>query len=209
MYHNKSDLSLFTLFCYTGFAMYEYNEILPRTYIVLDGEPFECIDSHVFRKQQRKPVNQTKLRNLITGKVVEHAFHQSEKAERADITARKVKYLYNAKNQYWFCEENDPSKRFSVDSLLVGDQIQFIKTNDLVDILEFDERIIGFKFPIKVELRVTDAPPAVKGNTVSGGTKQAKLETGAVINVPLFVDEGDIVRVNTETGEYTERIAKK
>lgn len=200
---------MYIIFCYTAFAMYEYNEILPRTYIVLDGAPYECLTSHVFRKQQRKPVNQTKLKNLITGKVVEHAFHVSEKAEKADITARKVKYLYANKGQYWFCEEKNPSKRFDVAAVLVGDQGRFIKSNDIVDALEFDEQIIGFKIPIKAELRVTDAPPAVKGNTVSGGTKQATLETGAIINVPLFVDEGDIVRVNTETGEYTERIGKK
>ncbi len=188
--------------------MYEYNEILPRTYIVLDGDPYECIASHVFRKQQRKPVNQTKLKNMITGKVVEHAFHVSEKAEKADLTTRKVKYLYNAKGQYWFCEEKDPSKRFSIEPTLVGDQGRFMKANEIVDALEFDERIIGFKLPIKAELRVTDAPPAVKGNTVSGGSKQATLETGAVVNVPLFVDEGDIIRINTETGEYTERVTK-
>ncbi|TSC61861.1 MAG: elongation factor P [Parcubacteria group bacterium Gr01-1014_48] len=189
--------------------MYEYNEIVPRTYIVLDGEPYECIASHVFRKQQRKPVNQTKLKNLITGKVVEHAFHVSEKAEKANITGKKVVYLYNTKGAYWFCDEKDKSNRFSIDVSLVGDQGRFLKTNDTVEALEFDEKIIGFRLPIKVELLVTEAPPAVKGNTVSGGTKQATLETGATINVPLFVDEGDIVRINTETGEYAERVAKK
>lgn len=189
--------------------MYEYNEIIPRTYIVLDGAPYECIASHVFRKQQRKPVNQTKLRNLITGKVVEHAFHVSEKAERADITARKVKYLYTSKGQFWFCEEKNSSIRSSVDASLLGDQGRFVKPNEVIDALEFAEKIIGFKLPIKADLRIADSPPAVKGNTVSGGTKIATLETGAVVNVPLFVEEGDIIRVNTETGEYVERVGKK
>lgn len=189
-------------------AMYEYNEIAPRTYVVLDGEPYECLTSHVFRKQQRKPVNQTKLKNLITGKVVEHAFHQSEKAEQADLTGRSVKYLYKNRGEFWFCEENDPSKRFSVSGDIVGDQGKFIKANTIVATLEFNENIIGFRFPIKTELKVTSAPPAVKGNTVQGSTKQITLETGAIINAPLFINEGDIIRINTETGTYTERVEK-
>ncbi|MAZ41102.1 elongation factor P [bacterium] len=188
--------------------MLEYNEIKEKKYIVLDGEPYEVLSSHVFRKQQRKPVNDAKLRNLISGKVTERSFHQNEKAEEADISKKTIKYLYNNRGEWWFCEESDPSKRFKLEETLVGDQGKFLKENSFVDGLLFNEEIIGLKLPIKVDLKVTDAPPAVKGNTAQGGNKQVTLETGAVISAPLFINEGDVIRVNTESGSYTERAEK-
>lgn len=184
----------------------EYNEVVERRFIVLDGEPYEVISSHVFRKQQRKPVNATKLKNLFTGKVTEHSFHQSEKVEEAEIENRKVKYLYKNKGEYWFCEENDPSKRFNIDESVVGERMRFIKPNSIIELLTFDGRNIGFKFPITVELKVTEAAPAVAGDTVKGGLKTVTVETGAEIQVPMFVNEGDILKINTETGEYRERM---
>ncbi len=186
--------------------MLEYNEIVERKFIILDGTPYEVINSHVFRKQQRKPVNATKLKNFITGKITERSFHQSEKVEEAEIIAREIKYLYTNKGEYWFSEIDDPGKRFQLVAEMVGTQGKFLKQNSIVKSLVFNENIIGLKLPIKVELRVTEAPPAVKGDTVTGGTKQITLETGAVINAPLFVNEGDVIRVNTETEEYTERV---
>ena len=185
--------------------MLEYNEILPKKIILLDGEPYEVLDAHVFRKQQRKPVNQTKLRHYITGKVTEHAFHVSEKVAEAELSSRKVKYLYENKGEYWFCSEKDPSDRFSLSETVLGPGMKFLKANSVVDALVFDERIISIKIPIKVELKVKEAPPAVRGNTAQGGTKQITLETGATVNAPLFINEGDMVRINTEIGEYVER----
>ena len=91
----------------------------------------------------------------------------------------------------------------------MGDQIKFVKEQSDVTALVWNDEIIGIQTPIKVELKVTEAPPAVKGNTAQGGSKQVVLETGAVINTPLFINEGDIVRVNTETGEYVERVSKQ
>lgn len=187
--------------------MLDYNEIKPRKYIVFKGEPFEVVDSHVFRKQQRKPVNATKLRNLITGKVVENSFHQSDKVEEAEIVSRKVKYLYKNKGEIWLSDLDNPKDRFSIEEELAGPAINFAKENSEVEILSFDNEIISFKIPIKTELEVKVAPPAVKGNTAQGGVKQITLETGAVVNAPLFINEGDIVRINTETGEYVERVS--
>ncbi len=186
--------------------MLQYNEITERKFIELDGEPYEVLDSHVFRKQQRKPVNVTKLKNLITGKVSERSFHVSEKVDEADISSKEVKYLYNNKGEWWFCEPNDPSKRFSLPEEILGDGRKFLKENTIINAVVFDEKIIGAKLPIKVELKVTGAEPAVKGDTAKGGNKIVTLETGATILTPLFVKEGDIVRVNTETGEYTDRV---
>lgn len=198
-------------------AMLEYNEILPKKVILLDGEPYEVLDAHVFRKQQRKPVNQTKLRHLITGKVTEQAFHVSEKAEEADLSTKAVKYLYQNRGEWWFCAENNPAERFKLEESLIGSPAKFMKPNMLVEALVFNDpstssgqdKIIGIKVPIKMDLVVKDAPPAVKGNTAQGGTKQITLETGAAVNAPLFVNEGDVVRINTETGEYVERVDKK
>ena len=193
--------------------MLEYNEITERKYIILDGEPWEVLSSHVFRKQQRKPVNATKLRNMLSGRVTERSFHQSEKVEEADISTRKIKFLYQNKGEYWFCEEKDPSKRFELDEAILGVGVRFIKNNTLADALVFNDPdvdgdgiIIGVKTPITVELKVTEAFDAVKGDTATGGSKTVTLETGAVINVPLFVKQGDTIRINTETGEYRERV---
>lgn len=189
--------------------MLEYNEILPKRVILLDGQPYEVLDAHVFRKQQRKPVNQTKLRHLITGKVTEQAFHVSEKVEEADLSTKSVKYLYTNKGEKWFCAEHNPADRFMLSEDTIGAGGQFLKPNSIVEALVFDDEIIGVKLPIKVELKVTEAPPAVKGNTAQGGSKQVVLETGAVISAPLFINEGDIVRINTQEGQYVERVDKK
>lgn len=185
--------------------MLDYNEIKERKYIIVDDEPYEVLSSHVFRKQQRKPVNQTKLRNLISGKVVEKSFHQAEKAEEADIEKTKIKYLYNNKGEYWFCEENNPSKRFSLSENIISG-VKFMKENSLVDAQIFNEEVIGVSLPLKVQLKVTESAPAVKGNTSSGAMKQVVLETGATVNTPLFINEGDIIEIKTETGEYTNRV---
>ncbi len=185
--------------------MLEYNEILPHKYIILDGAPYEVLDAHIFRMQQRKPVNQTKLRNLISGKVTEQTFHQQDKVHEADIQTKEVKYLYTSKGEHWFCEMNDPSKRFKVSAEILGPGIQFIKTNSVVNAIVFDEKIFGVKLPVKVTLKVTEAPPAVKGDTSKGGSKQITLETGATTFAPLFINEGESVIINTETGEYSER----
>ena len=190
-------------------AMLEYNEILKGKVILVGDEPYEVLDAHVFRKQQRKPVNQTKLRHLITGKVTEQAFHVSEKVHEADLSTKSVKYLYANKGEQWFCDEKNPADRFMLSAETIGTGGNFMKPNMLVEALVFDEQIIGIKIPIKMELKVTDAPPAVRGNTSQGGSKLITLETGVTLNAPLFINEGDIVRINTETGEYVERVDKK
>ena len=147
------------------------------------------------------------MRNLKSGKVTEQSFHVSEKVEEAEIENRDVKYLYENRGEYWFCEPEDPAKRFKIDSNLIGQEIKFIKTNSILTGLVFDDEIIGVKFPIKVELKVTEAHDAVKGNTAQGGTKTVVVETGATVNVPMFVKEGETIRINSETGEYAERVS--
>ncbi len=186
-----------------------YNEIKERRFIVLDGEPFEVLSSHVFRKQQRKPQNVTKLKNLITGTVKEHSFHASDKVPEAEIEEQKASYLYCHRDEYWFCETANKSNRFKLPAEQVSEQMSYLSPNSPVTILSFDQRLIGVKIPIKVELKVKEAAPASRGNTVQGGSKRVVLETGKELEVPMFINEGDIVIVNTDSGQYVERASKK
>jgi elongation factor P len=186
-------------------AMLDYSEITERKYIVFNDEPWEIITSHVFRKQQRKPVNAVKMKNLITGKVTEQSFHVSEKVEEAEIDKIEAKYLYANRGEFWFCDPTNPSDRFQISEAILGNRGKFIKPNTIIKVLKFGDITIGIDMPIKVELKVVEAHAAVKGNTAQGATKTVKLETGAEINVPMFIKEGEIIKVNTETGEYTER----
>ena len=193
-------------------ATLDYNEITNRKIVIIDDEPFEVLSSHVFRMQKRKPVNQTKLRSLISGRMMERSFHAAEKVDEADITTRTVKFLYMNRGEFWFCELNDPSKRFSLSGDVVGESGNYLKANTEVDLkiftLDEEDKIIGVKVPIKMELLVKEAPPSIKGDTAQGGNKVVTLETGATVNVPLFINQGDIIRINTETGEYVERVTK-
>lgn len=188
--------------------MLNYNELRPGICIVLDGQPYAVLEFKFLRMQQRKPVAQTKLKNLITAKVVEKTFQQTDKLEEAEIKKRPIKYLYSNRGEFWFCEEKDASKRFKLDESMVSDYANLMKPNSIVEVIVFNDKIIGVNLPVKVELKVVEAPPSTKGNTAQGGTKQVKLETGAVINAPLFINERDVVRVNTQTREYVERVEK-
>ncbi|MFA6797647.1 MAG: elongation factor P [Candidatus Paceibacterota bacterium] len=190
-------------------AILDYSEATERKIILYEGQPYEVLSSHVFRKQMRKPVNATKLKNLITGKITEVSFHQSEKIAEADVEYKDAKFLYKNKNELWFCDPKNPSDRFNISETLIGNPAKFMKENSVVETLVFNEKVIGVKLPIKVDLKVTEAPYAVKGDTSSGGTKQITLETGAIINAPLFITEGETISVNTETGDYVSRVGNK
>jgi len=192
--------------------MLSYNELRPGHIILLDKQPCVVLEYEFLRMQQRKPVSRTKLRNLITGSVRAETFHVTDTVEEADLDYKKIKFLFKKPNrqantnEFWFCEINNPANRFELDEEVIGDKVKFIKENSEVDALLFDEKIIGIKIPIKVELKVVDAPPAVKGNTATGANKQITLETGLVVNAPIFIEEGESVVINTEKSEYVERV---
>ena len=194
-------------------AILQYNEIRPGKFIVHDGEPYEVIDSHVARTQMRKPQNQTKLRSMLSGRVISVSFHAADKANEADIDKKPIKFVYANKGEFVFCEVNDASKRFNLTENIIGPGAKFLKSNILVDALMFtddedESKIIGVKLPIKIDYRVKEAPPAVKGNTAQGANKDVILENGLVVQTPLFINEGDIVIVNTDSGEYVGRSEK-
>lgn len=185
--------------------MLSYSELKIGTYFIMNGEPYEVLEYAFLRMQQRKPVAQTKIKNLITGKVTNQTFHQNDSFEDASLEHQKSKFLYNHKGDFVFCDVKNPGKRFTLKEDQLGAQSKFLKANTEIDAVIFDEKIISIILPIKIDLKVVDAPPSIKGSTVTGGNKLVKLETGAEINVPMFINQDDIVRVNTQTGEYTER----
>ena len=155
-----------------------------------------------------KPVNQTKLRNIITGRVIEISFHQNESANEADIDTMRATYLYTNRGQSWFTESGKPSNRFFFPEETVHDKVQWLVQNDSVEILVYKDKPVTVSIPVKVDLKVKEAPPAVKGDTATGGSKQVVLESGATVLTPLFINPGDVLRINTETGDYVERVNK-
>jgi len=186
--------------------MLSYSEVLPKKVVLIDGVPHEVLSSWVFRKQMRKPVNQTKLRNLINGSTIEMTFHQADKIEEADLDKRVIKFIYARNDEYWFMDPKNPKDRFPLSEDLLGTVGQYLKQDTLVDAVVFEERVIKISIPIKVDLKVTEAPPNIRGNTAQGGNKVVTLETGATAQVPMFINQGDTIRINTDTGEYVERV---
>jgi elongation factor P len=189
-------------------AILSYNEIVQKKVIDYNNEPYEVLSSHVFRMQQRKPVNQTKLRHLVSGKVIEISFHQNESVPEADIATMEATYLYTNRGESWFAEAGNAKNRFSFPEDVVHDKIQWLKPNAAISVMTYKDVPATISIPVKVEMKVTEAPPAIKGDTATGGNKLVTLESGATVLTPLFINEGDIIRVNTDTGEYTERVEK-
>ncbi len=189
-------------------AELSYNDITIKKVIEYEGQPYKVLSSRVFRMQQRKPVNQTKLQHLVTGKVVEISFHQNESVQEADIETMDATYLYTNRGESWFSEVGNPKNRFSFPEDAVHEKVQWLIPNAEVEVMVYKEKPVMIDIPIKVDLKVTEAPPAVKGDTATGGTKQVTLESGATVNTPLFINPGDILRINTEEGVYVERVEK-
>src|SRR5262249_16854958 len=151
----------------------------------------------VFRMQQRKPVNQTKLRHLISGKVTEISFHQSETFPEAEIGNMDALYLYTNKGESWFAEDGNPKNRFSFPEAGVADKVKWLIQNSPVEVMLYKEKPATIDIPIKMELKVVEAPPAIKGNTATGGDKLVKVESGASVTTPIFIGGGDVIRINT------------
>ena len=177
--------------------------------IIIDGEPYEILESMPMKKAQRRVVIQTKIKNLINGNVVDRNFHQGDVFEEAELNKFQAKFLYSHKERYFFCETKNSSKRFDLGKEQLGEIKKFLKPNQIVDGLIFDNKIINISLPIKVQLFVKETAPGIKGDTAQGGTKIAVLETETEISVPLFIEEGDLIEINTEKGEYVRRIDKK
>jgi len=185
-----------------------YTDLKPGTYIIIGNQPYVVLEYEFLRMQQRKPVVKTKLRNLISGSISERSWQPSDDIKEAEIERQKAKFLYSHRGEFWFAEINNPKNRFSLKEEFIGSIKDFLKNNLEVTAIKFDDKIISIELPIKVDYKVIEAPPAIKGNTAQGGTKTVIIETGVKVATPLFINEGDIIRINTSTGQYVERVEK-
>jgi elongation factor P len=186
--------------------MIAYTDLTKGILFVMDGQPWEVMDSHFLRMQQRKAVVQTRIKNLVTGKIVDRNFQASDNFEEAEIEKKPAMFIYANRGEYWFHDEGNAKNRFQISEELLGDAAKFLKPNTKVLTTVFNGDVIGAELPVKMEFKVIDSPPGIKGNTAQGGTKSVTIEGGAKINAPLFVNEGDVIRINTETGDYVERV---
>lgn len=173
--------------------------------LLYNNEPFQVIWSNRMRTAQRKPVMQTKLRNVITGKVMEYSFKFGEKIEEADVSREKANFLYADDSGTHFMN-NETFETVDFDKEVTLEQEPFLKEGTEVQILRFNGKPVSIELPIKVELIVTEAPPGIKGDSGGSVTKPITLDTGLVVQAPLFIKEGEVIRVDTRTGEYVERV---
>ena len=185
--------------------MLDVNKVKKGDIIIVDGKPYRVLDiAHMKKARQGATINM-KLKNLTTSNTLSHTVNSNERFEEANIEKKEILFIYDHRGEYVFSDLNDRSNRFSIKEEDLIYEKDFLKQGMSVTAEYFDGNLIGIDIPIKVDYKVIDAPPGVKGNTVSGGTKMVTIETGAKIQTPLFIEEGDIIRVNTEKGEYVER----
>ena len=171
----------------------------------LDGNVFQIVEFQHVKPGKGAAFVRTKLKNVITGGVVEKTFRPTEKMPKAHIERKDYEYLYSDGDLFYFMDQ-ESYEQMPLSSDQLGDSLKFVKENMVVKVLSYKGNVFGVEPPTFVELEISETEPGFKGDTSTGATKPAVLETGAQINVPLFVDQGDVIRVDTRTGEYMERV---
>jgi len=189
-------------------AKIEYNQITAKKTVTMDGDPYLVLENSISKKDRQKASNNVRMKNLRTGNVIERTFHQSDVLTEAELEKKTIKYLYTNRGESWFCAADNPRDRFSLSADVVGSLSRYVKENSEVQALLYESDIMSIATPIKVELKVTEAPEAVKGNTSSSATKEVTVETGYTLQAPQFISPGDVIAINTDTGQYTERVEK-
>lgn len=184
--------------------MLSLTEVKVGTKIEYNGDPYEVIWREHSKIGRGGAVLRTRIKNLRTGNVVGQTFQGNDKLLEADLTLSKAQYLYNDGTDYYFMDSEN-FEQFPLSGKQLGAQAHFLKEGTTVNILYFKGKPSNADMPIKIDLKVVEAPPALRGNTADGGSKQVKLETGYKLSVPLFIKAGDIVKVNTRDGKYVER----
>lgn len=185
-------------------ANYSTNEFRGGLKVMLDGDPCSILENEFVKPGKGQAFNRVRLRNLKTGRVWERTFKSGDTLEGADVTDRNMEYLYNDGEFYHFMEP-DSFEQFAADKATVGDAAQWLKEQDVCIVTLYNGAPLAVTPPNHVELEIVQTDPGLKGDTAQGGTKPATLSTGAVVKVPLFLSEGEIVRVDTRTGEYLSR----
>jgi elongation factor P len=173
--------------------------------IELSKEPFIIVDFQHVKPGKGGAFVRTKMKSLISGNVLDKTFRSGEKVDVPDLEDKRMTYLYKEDLNYHFMDSST-YEQIGINAKQLGEAIGFLKENTEVEVLFYNKKPINVELPMFLNLKIEKTDPGIKGNTVSGGSKPATLETGATVQVPLFINEGDYIKVNTETGEYIERV---
>ena len=186
------------------------NELKKGVFIVIDGAPYAVLSASHSHIGRGGALVQTKIKNLMTGNILDRNFRAGDTVTEARIRKMQAQFLYERRGDYWFCEAGFPANRFALSGNALGDKAALLRPKMEIVALKYikdeGEQIINVELPVKADYRVTHAPPGIRGNTSQGGTKTVTLEGGLKVTVPLFIEEGDTIRINTETREYAERV---
>lgn len=174
-------------------------------FIEFKGEPHQIVEFQHVNPGKGSAFIRTRVKSLKNGRVQEFTYKSGESVEQLDINTREMQYLYKEVEKYVFMD-NETYEQFSVSATILGSYADFLKENEIYQLLVYGEDVIGIRFPKKVRLKVIETEEGARGNTVSGATKPAKLETGVTVQVPLFIKEGDVVGVDPETSAYVDRV---
>jgi elongation factor P len=185
--------------------MYTTSDFRKGLKIEIEGEPFTIVDFQHVKPGKGGAFVRTRLKSLTSGNVLDMTFRSGDKVDKPDLEEREMQFLYETNGEYHFMDTNNYEQLFLTGEHL-GDSKDFLKENLVIKALFHNKRPLGIETPMFVELKVTQTEPGVRGDTATGATKPATLETGAVIQVPLFVNEGDILRIDTRTREYITRV---
>lgn len=173
--------------------------------VEIDGNIYQILEFQHVKPGKGAAFVRTKIKNLKTGSVVERTFRPTEKMPRAHIDRLDMQYLYNDGDLYHFMN-TETFEQIAVNAEQIGDTLKFVKENEMVKILSHEGAVFGIEPPLFVELEITETEPGFAGNTAQGATKPAVVETGATVNVPLFINQGEIIKIDTRTGEYLGRV---
>jgi len=184
--------------------MYGITDLKTGTTFELEGSPFSVIEYQHSKKGRSGAVMRTKLKNLLTGAIVQRTFSGNEKFNEVDIERKKVQFLYGDGGRYYFMDQADYSQ-FDLPAEELGNNIHYLKDGGLVQFQFYGDKPINLDLPVKMDFLVTESSKGLKGDTASGSTKVVTVETGLKVNVPLFIKEGDMLRINTTDGSYVER----
>lgn len=186
---------------------YSTNDFKNGLKVMLDGDPCAILENEMVKPGKGQAFNRVRMKNLKTGRVWDRTFRSGESLESADVLERDMEYLYTD-GEYWHFMEPDTFEQHQADKITVGDSYKWLREQDTVMITLYNGSPLVVSPPNHVELEITETDPGVKGDTAQGGTKPATLTTGAVVKVPLFIAQGEIIRVDTRTGEYLGRASK-
>jgi elongation factor P len=187
--------------------MYDTSDIRKGLKIMMDGAPYTVVEFQFVKPGKGAAFTRTKVKNLLTGAVLERNFRSGEKFEPANVETKTMQYLYKDADSFVFMDTTSYDQ-VQIPDTTIGDSADFMPENINVEVLFFQDRAVGVTLPNFIEQAITEAEPGFRGDTSTGATKPAKISTGATINVPLFIGVGDIVKIDTRTGEYLERVGR-